>query len=68
MAAAESRMLLPDHKPDSADGLHQLLVESLIDFAAQPGDVNIDHVVERRMATHLSPDIASQHFARDNVP
>ena len=31
------------------------------------GDVNINHVVERRRAARLFPDLTRQHFPRDEM-
>ena len=39
-----------------------------IDLAAQPRDVDVDHVVERRRARGFLPDIARQRLARHDLP
>ena len=38
-----------------------------IDLAAQPRDVDVDHVVERRGARGFLPHVARQRFARDDL-
>ena len=39
-----------------------------VHLAAQPGDVHIDHVVERRRPRRLLPDVAGERLARNDLP
>ena len=47
--------------------MDQLGRVAFIDLAAQVGDVDINHIIQRRDAVGFAPDIAGQHFARDHL-
>ena len=38
-----------------------------IDLSAEPGDVDVDHIVQRRRPGRLLPHLTRQSFARDNL-
>src|SRR6516164_9433674 len=55
-----SRFLFSQHETNASDRVNQLERFIEIDFPAEPGDMNIDNVVQRRSAGWLFPDFASQ--------
>src|SRR6266516_7137507 len=59
--------VLPQHEAHAAHGLNEFHSVSLIDLPAQVGDVNINHVVERRGAVRLAPNVFGEHLARDGL-
>src|SRR5262249_58961456 len=57
----------PQDEADTPNRVNETRRAFRIDLSAEPRDLNVDHVVERRRATGLLPDVAGQHFARDQV-
>ena len=62
-----SRLALPKHEPNSADGMNQACVAVEIDLLAQARHLHVDDVVERRRSPRLLPDVAGEHFPRDEM-
>src|SRR5262245_4735065 len=57
-----------DPEAEPAHGLDAFQWELVIELAAQPRHVDVDHVVERRAAMQLLPHVAAQHLARHDLP
>ena len=54
--------------PNAADGVHEFGRRPVVHFAPNSGDMHIDDVVQRGVPNRLFPNIAGQHFARNNLP
>jgi hypothetical protein len=59
-------LLFTDHEAEAANGMKELLREMIVDFLAETGGVNVDHVVLRRVPgglrflwSRLSPGVRS---------
>src|SRR5437763_10939745 len=61
--SSSCRTVLTQHKAHAAHGLNEFHSMSLINLPAQVGNVNINHVVERRGTVRLAPYIFGEHLA-----
>src|SRR5580700_7181490 len=60
-------LVLTYDKADASYRMNELLMEPVVHFPAQPGDMNVDDVVQRRVAAGFFPDVTGQHFAGDHA-
>ena len=54
--------------PDASNCVNQAIAFLRVDLLPKPRHLHIDDVVQRRRASRLPPDVAGQHFARDQMP
>src|SRR4029079_19346989 len=67
-SATSSRFFLPQHEAHAAYGLNQFDGGVGVHLPAEPRDVHVDHVVERRGSVRFLPDVASERTARHHLP
>ena len=58
-------MGLPEAEAYPTHRLEQLDRKRIVDFSAQACYLHIDHIIDRREAGSLMPDIFGQHLTRD---
>src|SRR5947209_12723703 len=66
-ASAGSWLAFLQHEPNTSHGVYEPLAHVCIDLLSQSGDLDIDHVIERRRTPRLFPDLSREHFARHQM-
>src|SRR5438128_5322193 len=67
VVSTSSSRVLPENEPNTTHGMDEFHALLVVDFASKVGDVDINHVVQRRRAVRFTPHVLCEHLPCDRV-